>query len=103
MKITERRLRSIIKSVIKESMEDYMSPPPRHRRHDPHNRILDEVCAGEYGAFCRKGYCEVEYLDDDSYLITTGYYDSRGTQQVLTYNNGQVTANIVDVDLRQSN
>jgi hypothetical protein len=102
MKITERRLRSIIKNVIRESMEDYMSPPPSHRSHDPHNRVLDEVMAGEFGAFCRPGHCEVEYLDGDSgYSITTGYYDSNGTQQVITYKDGDVSINFRDVDLSQ--
>lgn len=102
MKITERRLRSIIKNVIRESMEDHMSPIPRHRRHDPQNRIMDEIMAGEFGAFCRPGHCEVEYSDGDgAYSITTGYHDSNGTQQVITYRDGDVSINFREVDLSQ--
>jgi len=102
MRITERRLRSIIRSVIKESMEDYTHPGAKYREHDPHNRILDEVRAGELGVFCRPGYCEVEYLDGDgAYSITTGYHDSNGTQQVITYKDGDVSINFREVDLSQ--
>jgi len=103
MRITERRLRTIIRSVIKESMEDYTHPPlESYREHVPHNRVLDEVMAGELGVFCRPEYCEVEYLDGDgAYSITTGYHDSDGTQQVITYRDGDVSINFREVDLSQ--
>jgi len=101
MKITEKRLRSIIRSVIKESMEDYTHPVAQHREHDPENEVLDRVCAGELGVFCRPGYCEIQHEGGGEYTITTGYYDSNGTQQVITYSDGNVSINFREVDLSQ--
>ena len=100
MKITERRLRSIIRSVIKESMEDYTHPGAQYREHDPENEVLDRVRAGELGVFCGDS-CEIEYEGGGEYIITTGYCDSNGTQQVITYKDGDVSINFREVDLSQ--
>lgn len=100
MKITKRHLRSIIRSVIKESMEDYTHPGAKYRDHDPENEVLDRVRAGELGVFCGDS-CEIEYEGGGVYIITTGYFDSNGTQQEITYKDGDVSINFREVDLSQ--
>ena len=98
MKITERRLRSIIKNVIKESMEDYTHPGPSYREHDPENEILDAVCDSELGPYCGD-FCEIEYDGDGEYMIRTGYYNSNGEAQVIMYKDGDMSINFREVDL----